>query len=372
MPLDSEDKLQPRRGTHPASLNSAVPLTGAANFANSVRCTFPASARSSPGDAFLPAGLRPSQSEPRFPRRQRELFISNRPADQAHGSPTATAGSATSSRRRVLTEMRGVARGAFQTLSLGPLCTAKGPGGSFEGAPCRGRRAAPSVSLEGGGWTHVGARPTGRGTCLSASGVHARRKQLRRTRGALLGPRCPVPPLAVSPLTFPVGKIGTECPRHFQGPPSLPDRTIAGQGPFCPCQASLHHGMLIRLRPQSTPSEQVHTGRLTCTLHARGGSPSAPMGAARALQSGGSRWAPRGRRCVPHARFLPPPRGHCGVVSEHLGVCRARGLCAPGPRRTGTAPFVTRDFALCPRPRPPPSVSASSSLIPASARCDSN
>lgn len=113
MPLDSEDKLQPRRGTHPASLNSAVPLTGAANFANSVRCTFPASARSSPGDAFLPAGLRPSQSEPRFPRRQRELFISNRPADQAHGSPTATAGSATSSRRRVLTEMRGVAwRGA--------------------------------------------------------------------------------------------------------------------------------------------------------------------------------------------------------------------------------------------------------------------
>lgn len=44
MPLDSEDKLQSRRGTHPASLNSAVPLTGAANFANSVRCTFPASA----------------------------------------------------------------------------------------------------------------------------------------------------------------------------------------------------------------------------------------------------------------------------------------------------------------------------------------
>lgn len=249
---------------------------------------------------------------------------------------------------------RGVARGAFQTLSVGPLCTAKGPGGSFEGAPWRGRRAAPSVSLEGGGWTHVGARPTGRGTCLSASGVHTRRKQLRRTRGALLGPRCPVPPLAVSPLTFPVGKIGTECPRHFQGPPSLPDRTIAGQGPFCPRQASLHHGMLIRLRPQSTPSEQVHTGRLTLhppragrlTLRTHGGR----TGPAVWREQVGAPRTPLCATCTIPASASRPLRRHERAPGRLPG---AGPVCSRPRLSRGTSPCVPVPVRLPPSLHPP-------------------
>lgn len=190
--------------------------------------------------------------------------------------------------------------------------------------------------------------------------------------GALLGPRCPVPPLAVSPLTFPVGKIGTECPRHFQGPPSLPDRTIAGQGPFCPCQASLHHGMLIRLRPQSTPTEQVHIGRLTLhppragwlTLRTHGGR----TGPAVWREQVGAPRTPLRATCTIPASASRPLRRHERAPGRLPGA----GPVCSRPEEHGDAPFVTRDFALCPRPRPPPSVSASSSLIPASARCDSN
>lgn len=284
-----------------------------------------------------------------FPTARRTRRTGLPPRPRAARRPPAAASS------RKCVAWRGVARGAFQTLSLGPLCTAKGPGGSFEGAPWRGRRAAPSVSLEGGGWTHVGARPTGRGTCLSASGVHTRRKQLRRTRGALLGPRCPVPSLAVSPLTFPVGKIGTECPRHFQGPPSLPDRTIAGQGPFCPRQASLHHGMLIRLRPQSTPTEQVHTGRLT--LHP-------PRAGRLTLRTHGGRTGPAvWREQVGASRT--PLRATCTIPASASRPLRCHER-APG-RLPGAGPVCSRpeehgDGPVCHAGLRPVSPSPSASL----------
>lgn len=201
----------------------------------------------------------------------------------------------------------------------------------------------------------VGARPTGRGTCLSASGVHARRKQLRRTRGALLGPRCPVPPLAVSPLTFPVGKIGTECPRHFQGPPSLPDRTIAGQGPFCPRQASLHHGMLIRLRPQSTPTEQVHTGRLT--LHP-------PRAGRLTLRTHGGRTGPAVWRELVGAPRTPL-RATCTIPASASRPLRCHER-APG-RLPGAGPVCSRpeehgDGPVCHAGLRPVSPSPSASL----------
>lgn len=167
-------------------------------------------------------------------------------------------------------------------------------------------------------------------------------------------PKVPSSALGCVPSDLPRGKDWHRMSPALPGL-SLPDRTIAGQGPFCPCQASLHHGMLIHLRPQSTPTEQVHTGRLT--LHP-------PRAGRLTLRTHGGRTGPAvWREQVGAPRT--PLRATCTIPASASRPLRRRER-APG-RLPGAGPVCSRpeehgDGPVCHAGLRPVSPSPSASL----------